>query len=88
VSGSRDRIERETGSPCESFCYPNGDNDARVRDATRRAGYLRAVTTTWGANAPGADPLVLRRCDIQSKVAYSSARLALRLSPRFSRLVA
>ena len=88
VSGSRARVEQETGSPCESFCYPNGDSDPRVRDATRRAGYLRAVTTAWGANPPGSDPLDLRRCDIQSKAAYSSSHLALRLSPRFSRLVA
>lgn len=88
LAGSRARIEAELQRPCESFCYPNGDCDPRVREATRAAGYLRAVTTAWGSNAPGADPLALRRCDIQGKVARSTSRLALRLSPRFARLVA
>ncbi len=88
MGGSKARLEAMLGTPCESFCYPNGDSDPRVREAARRAGYRRAVTTTWGANAPGTDPLQLRRCDIQSKVARSASRLALRLSPRFSRLVA
>jgi peptidoglycan/xylan/chitin deacetylase (PgdA/CDA1 family) len=88
MGGSKTRLEAELGAPCESFCYPNGDSDPRVRAAAHRAGYRRAVTTTWGANAPGTDPLQLRRCDIQSKVARSASRLALRLSPRFSRHVA
>jgi peptidoglycan/xylan/chitin deacetylase (PgdA/CDA1 family) len=87
MGGSRSRIEQEVGAPCESFCYPNGDQDERVRAAARRAGYVRAVTTTWGANERGADPWMLRRCDVQSKVAGSPSRLALRLSPRFARLV-
>jgi peptidoglycan/xylan/chitin deacetylase (PgdA/CDA1 family) len=88
MDGSRSRLAGEVGAPCDSFCYPNGDQDERVRAAARRAGYARAVTTTWGANEPGADPWMLRRCDIQSKVARSPSRLALRLSPRFARLVA
>jgi peptidoglycan/xylan/chitin deacetylase (PgdA/CDA1 family) len=89
VAGSRRRLEAELGRPCESFCYPNGDCDDRVAEAVRRAGYRRAVTTTWGANGPEADAVRLRRCDMQGARArtrggaLSPARLAMRLHPRF-----
>lgn len=89
VAGSKARLEAELGVPCESFCYPNGDCDDRVVEAVRRAGYLRAVTTAWGPNAPGADPFRLMRCDIDARRArsregaLSEPRLALRLSHFF-----
>jgi peptidoglycan/xylan/chitin deacetylase (PgdA/CDA1 family) len=89
VAGSRARLEEELGVPCESFCYPNGDSDERVVEAVRLAGYLRAVTTAWGPNAPGADPFRLSRCDIDARRArsragaLSEARMALRLSHFF-----
>lgn len=89
TSGSRTRLEAEIGSPCVSFCYPSGDCDDRVAAAVRRAGYERAVTTRWGCNAPGADPVLLSRCDIQGRRARdrlgrpSAAALALRLHPLF-----
>jgi peptidoglycan/xylan/chitin deacetylase (PgdA/CDA1 family) len=89
TTGSRRRIEAALGACCESFCYPNGDCDARVADAVRRAGYLRAVTTAWGPNAAGTDPFRLARCDIQGRHArdrtgaLSEPRLALRLSRWF-----
>jgi peptidoglycan/xylan/chitin deacetylase (PgdA/CDA1 family) len=87
--GSRTRIEAQLEASCESFCYPNGDCDARVVDAIRRAGYRRAVTTAWGPNALGGDPLQLTRCDLQGAHArsrsgrLSAERLALRLSRHF-----
>jgi len=89
VAGSKARLEAELGVPCESFCYPNGDCDERVVEAVRRAGYLRAVTTAWGPNAPGADPFRLTRCDMDARRARNRAgalsepRLALRLSHFF-----
>jgi len=89
VAGSKTRLEAELKVPCESFCYPNGDCDGRVVEAVRRAGYLRAVTTAWGPNAPGADPFQLTRCDIEAQRArsrtgtLSEPRLALRLSHFF-----
>jgi hypothetical protein len=87
-AGSKARLEAPVGTSYESLWSPNGDQDDRVSGATRRAGYLRAVTTARGNNPPGANPLQLSRCEIQSKVARSVPRLALRLSPHFSRLVA
>lgn len=86
VAGSRERIESKLGVPVESFCYPNGDCDARVIAAVGRAGYRHAVTTRWGRNGPGANALALRRCDLQARHAtdrngaFSEARLAWRLS--------
>lgn len=86
---SRRRIEAVLGARCESFCYPNGDCDARVVAAVRRAGYERAVTTRWGPNRLGVPALELTRCDLQGRLvrdtrgALSEARLALRLSRYF-----
>ena len=90
IVASKARLEAELGVVCESFCYPNGDRDARVEDAVRRAGYARAVTAEWGPNRPGTDLLRLTRCDmhgahVRSRSGQlSEARTALRLSPYFS----
>jgi peptidoglycan/xylan/chitin deacetylase (PgdA/CDA1 family) len=90
LKGSKDRLESELSKSCEAFCYPNGDADSRVIEATHRAGYRRAVTTAWGINPPGADPLRLVRCDLQGQHSrtlfgrLSPSRLAFRLSPYFS----
>jgi len=90
VAGSRARLEHALGVPCRAFCYPNGDCDARVVEAVRRAGYRVAVVTAWGPNRPGADPLRLTRCELQGPTSrdaggrLSEARLALRLSPWFA----
>jgi peptidoglycan/xylan/chitin deacetylase (PgdA/CDA1 family) len=89
VDGSKVRLEAQLGGPCDSFCYPNGDHDDRVVEAVRRAGYRRAVSTAWGPNRVGADPMRLRRCDMVAEHVrarsgdLSEARLALRLSPCF-----
>jgi peptidoglycan/xylan/chitin deacetylase (PgdA/CDA1 family) len=42
LSESRASIEEELRRPCRFFAYPYGDHDARVKDATRRAGYEAA----------------------------------------------
>jgi peptidoglycan/xylan/chitin deacetylase (PgdA/CDA1 family) len=39
---SRERIADELGRPCRYLAYPYGDEDERVRAATRRAGYEAA----------------------------------------------
>jgi peptidoglycan/xylan/chitin deacetylase (PgdA/CDA1 family) len=83
---SRVWLERETGVGVTSFCYPNGDHDARVVDQTARAGYVRGVTTQFGVNRPGRAPFELTRFDIQSETARSArnrlsrARVAWRMS--------
>lgn len=86
LSLSRAILEQKLGRTVTSLCYPNGDTDEAVARAARRAGYRRAVTTRWGWNPRGADPLELTRCDIQACSSrsrsgeLSAPRLAWRLS--------
>lgn len=44
VSDSRDRLESELGGRCRYLAYPFGENDERVRDAARAAGYEAAFS--------------------------------------------
>lgn len=64
---SRRALQDRLGHPVESFCYPNGNCDARSAAAAAAAGYRRAVTTQWGSNAAGADAFRLRRCDMDAE---------------------
>ncbi|HVY60262.1 MAG TPA: polysaccharide deacetylase family protein, partial [Planctomycetota bacterium] len=64
VRRSKEAIERRTGRPCAQFAYPNGSFSPAAVAAVREAGYTCAVTTEDGINAPGADPLALRRIGI------------------------
>ncbi len=87
VAESRRVLQGKLDCDVETFCYPNGDADARVVRAVRDAGYARALGTRWGPNDPGADPYDISRCDIQGatsrtrKGVLSESRLAFRLSP-------
>jgi peptidoglycan/xylan/chitin deacetylase (PgdA/CDA1 family) len=86
VAGSRRLLEVRLGAPVESFCYPNGDRDARVRAAVARAGYRLAVGTRWGANPRGAERLDLARLEMHAEHArardgsFSEPRLAWRMT--------
>lgn len=60
VAGSRQRLERETGASIDTFCFPNGDNDERVRAAVA-ASYRLACTTQAGMHRRGTDPWRIRR---------------------------
>lgn len=48
VTRSREACERGMQRPCRSLAYPYGDVDARVLDATRRAGYEVAAALPAG----------------------------------------
>ena len=61
ISESRRVLQARLAQPIESFCYPNGDCDARTAEAVAKAGYRRAVTTKWGHNEQVADRFQLRR---------------------------
>lgn len=83
---SRRVLRSRVAQPIASFCYPNGDSDARTAGAAARAGYERAVTTTWGRNGREADRFRLRRCDmdaarvLDSSGKFLPAMLAFRMS--------
>jgi len=86
IEGSRDALTQRMSTPPETFCYPNGDHDARSVERVHRAGYRWGVTTRSGLNARGALALELRRCDIDARRVRSrhgelaAAHLAWRLS--------
>jgi peptidoglycan/xylan/chitin deacetylase (PgdA/CDA1 family) len=65
-------LERELERPVLSFCYPDGNSDARTQDAARRAGYDNAVTTRWGNNPAAVPAFALRRHDMSNKHALSA----------------
>ncbi|NJO15305.1 MAG: polysaccharide deacetylase family protein [Thioploca sp.] len=86
VNQSRQILQARLAIPVESFCYPNGNYDARTLTALQQAGYRQAVTTQWGPNKWGTSLFTLRRCDIQSQHSRSRtghlsvSRLTWRLS--------
>ena len=86
VTESRNILHTRLGKPIYSFCYPNGNSDARTEHAVAQAGYLRAVTTDWGSNDQEADRFRLRRFDMtakhvqDSKGRFMPALLAFRMS--------
>jgi peptidoglycan/xylan/chitin deacetylase (PgdA/CDA1 family) len=49
---SRTRLERLFDVQVDFFCYPGGIYDRRVKLAARRAGYLAATGTRYGAATP------------------------------------
>jgi peptidoglycan/xylan/chitin deacetylase (PgdA/CDA1 family) len=60
IEDSKAMIEAELGRPCTAFAYPYGEQDSRVREAVRVAGYDRAYALrTWHR-----DPFRLPRVDL------------------------
>ena len=86
ITDSKQRLEDELKTEIPSFCYPNGDYDARSVDAVNKAGYQNAVTTRWGKNQRDTPRFELKRCDITTfhnwdrKQQLSVSRCAFRLS--------
>lgn len=68
----REEIERRTGIRPENFAYPYGLWDARVRAATRRAGYRAAVTLDRGINTCRSDLWSLRRVNIPAGISAAA----------------
>jgi len=64
VTRSKKEIEEAIGEPVTLFAYPNGrpeDYTPETVALVRRAGYDVAVTTTFGVNDGGDDPLLWKR---------------------------
>lgn len=94
VTESRRVLQDRLGLAIETFCYPNGNADARTAHAVAQAGYRRAVTTRWGNNGPQADRFQLCRYDMTAKQVQNSrgefepALLAFRMSGFYPGLAA
>ena len=89
LAESRRILQSHLGQRIESFCYPNGNSDSRTAQAVARAGYLRAVTTTWGNNGKNGNGFQLRRYNMDARRVFDSngklmpAILAFRMSGFF-----
>jgi peptidoglycan/xylan/chitin deacetylase (PgdA/CDA1 family) len=83
---SKKAIDRELSADTKSFCYPNGNYDARSMQALKEAGYSNAVTTQWGQNKSPLSYFTMKRCDMDARRLYntfdklSGHRLAMRLA--------
>lgn len=53
LTTSRDAVEHRLGRPCTSLAYPYGDVDARVAQATERAGYATGACLARSLQALG-----------------------------------
>ncbi|MEN8129606.1 MAG: polysaccharide deacetylase family protein [Pseudomonadota bacterium] len=84
IQDSKRILERGLGSPVRSFCFPNGDYDARCLNEVEAAGYEAALTTRSGSNPPGTPLYELRRHFVHQR-AWSAP--SGRLSPVWVRLV-
>jgi len=75
-------LEDLLGHPVESFSYPFGDSDKRVRNAVASAGYRVACGTQRGVNAGSVDWLNLNRWGIHESTGVPGlARLMSRRAP-------
>jgi len=70
LRGSKARLEAELRRPVDLICYPNGDANARIRLAAKRAGYRAAVTIEDGFNDKPCDLLALRRVHSEPDFAH------------------
>jgi peptidoglycan/xylan/chitin deacetylase (PgdA/CDA1 family) len=75
---SREVCEQQMGTACRSFAYPYSDEDDRVVEATRRAGYALAVTVALRY----VQPLPLRWPRVGMNHGESGRRLGMRLFRR------
>lgn len=67
VAESRRILQNKLGQSIESFCYPNGNADARTAQALKQAGYSRGITTAWGNNGLETDRYRMHRYDMVAK---------------------
>lgn len=56
IQGSRTRLQDGTGLPVDSFAYPHGYSDARVRRVVRAAGFTSACSVKNALSSPS-DPV-------------------------------
>jgi len=80
LRNGRDQLAELTGEPIDLIAYPHGRTNAAVEQATRKAGYRRAFTTTGRSHkTDGELPFEISRWD---PVVASGARFRTKLAKR------
>ena len=74
LADSRRMLEDRLARPVDLFCYPNGANDSRVREAVARV-YRGAVTTEYGFAREHVDPHRLPRIPVTPDLALLAWRM-------------
>lgn len=91
LSGARERLERELGTPILHLAYPFGDWDPRVKELARAAGYETACSTRRGLSRADDDPLALHRVTVYGHESFADFRSRVRtgrsLGERFGRVL-
>ncbi len=67
--GSKQKLEDLLGSRVDTFAYPFGAFDTRVRDAVEEAGYVHAFTAE-PARKSANDPLLINRVELSQAVSW------------------
>jgi peptidoglycan/xylan/chitin deacetylase (PgdA/CDA1 family) len=76
VSDSKRRLEQLAGRTIDTFAYPYGAYDRRVRAAVVAAGYRSAVAVKNALSHPGDDPWAIARWTVRSATsAHQIARV-------------
>lgn len=79
LSRSRDALLNGCNRPLPVYCYPNGDNDARVRQQVADHDFPFALGTGTGIYRRGVDPLALPRFGVSQRTARNPELLSWRI---------
>ena len=79
IRRSRDALHNGCQRPLPVYCYPNGDNDARVRRQVADHDFPFALGTATGIYRGHSDPLALPRFGVSQRVARNPQLLSWRI---------
>ncbi|MCK1793770.1 polysaccharide deacetylase family protein [Pseudomonas violetae] len=79
IRRSRDALQNGCNRPLPVYCYPNGDNDARVRQQVADHDFPFALGTTTGIYRGDSEPLALPRFGVSQRVARNPQLLSWRI---------